>query len=315
MIPSQHIPILASCADVAIDQALRNGATYLGQKVPTGEVGFVAAVVLGAVPSIGQLWKAVLKPAGYSVSVSGIFCHQSPKVRFDYSGGGRPRCELADLLVAVEDYTSGRRGDRIACLVQAKMVSALGGKTLSDPGDLVQLDLLTRWPSFTLPNGYAPHARDFSTCAHPGATLDCGRYGLIDGQPDPDWFQQLPASTMPAGGPRLGTFLANMLETGQTGYGRLANGLADDWSYTVDELMTRTAAATFSHSETLTGRHRRGMMAMTFFAGDDDAFAFSRGDQPPPSGGRPEYSEEEPPEPGISVLHIAVGRNEDRGEG
>ena len=47
MIPSHLIAHLASAADAAIDNVLRVGAR--GQAMPSGEVGFVAAVVLGGV--------------------------------------------------------------------------------------------------------------------------------------------------------------------------------------------------------------------------------------------------------------------------
>ncbi len=235
MIPSHLINSLATAANTAIDNVLRTGAP--GQTIPTGEMGFVAAVTVGGVYDIATAWNAILQPHNLTVKMNGVFCHQSPKVTFTDSQGHLVSCELADLLVVVEDYTATALR-RWASLAQAKMASSRGGQTLSQPGDLRQLDLFLHWPPFTLPGKYAAGQRDFQACAHAGSHLNCGRYGLISGQPYPDWHQQSPAIVMPAGGDKLGTFLAKMVETGQTSFGREATGVNDDWSRTVDELMT-----------------------------------------------------------------------------
>ncbi len=126
------------------------------------------------------------------------------------------------------------------------MANKGGGKTLSAAGDLVQLDLMTGWPPFTLPSAYAPGARDLSTCPYPGTKIECGRYGLIEPAPNIDWCQHAPANPMLSGGDTLGGFLAHMVETGQNGYGREATRTGDDWSRTIDELMHVTAAQAFA---------------------------------------------------------------------
>jgi hypothetical protein len=226
-------------------------------------------------------------------------------------------CELADLLVVVDDYRGGQSGRRWAALIQAKMNGTGGGKALSLAGDLRQLDLLSRWPAFTLPAKYTSGPRDFSTCTYAGTAFDCGRYGLIAPQPNPDWRQQAPALSMPAGGHELGTFLAKMVETGQVGYGREATGIGDDWSRTVDELMTRTYASLFAYASGFPRRQRRGHSAIAVIAVDshastDPGFLYW-GDGPPPSGGRPDGPEEEP-DPGVSVLRIVIART-DEGSG
>lgn len=249
-----------------------------------------------------------------SVSLTGVFCHQTPQVSFVDSAGRSRRCELADLLVVVDDLTSGEQGRRWAVLVQAKMAARFGGITLRAPGDLVQLDLLSNWPRFNLPAGFAPGERDFRTCGHRGAALDCGTYGLIDSQV-PAWRQQPPAKVMPAGGDELGTFLAHMLEDGQIGYGREATGLDDDWSKTVEELTQTTAALAFTHAAGLTGRYPRGNTGVAFcIAGDGlgDAKG-SWGRRALPSGDRPEPDDDRPGQ-GISTLRIAVHQSEADGE-
>ena len=71
-----------------------------------------------------------------------------------------------------DDLSTGSLANRWAVLVQAKMSASGGGKTLTAAGDLAQLDLLSRGPLFSLPTGFAPGLRDFSTCLHPGAVID-----------------------------------------------------------------------------------------------------------------------------------------------
>ncbi len=50
MIPAHLTASLSAAADTEIDHALQHGEP--GQHPPTGEVGFVAAFVLGVVPGI-----------------------------------------------------------------------------------------------------------------------------------------------------------------------------------------------------------------------------------------------------------------------
>ncbi|MEX0319915.1 MAG: hypothetical protein AB3N21_18310 [Ruegeria sp.] len=310
MVPHHLVASLATAADTAINNVLQVGAS--GQSKPTGEVGFVAAVVIGGVHDIANAWSPLLHPHGLSVKMSGVFCHQTPRATFTDNHGTIVSCELADLLVVVEDNTGGRPGRRWAVLIQAKMAAPGGGQTLTQPGDLRQLDLMSRWPSFTLPKNFAPGARNFATCRYQGKPLDCGRYGLVEGQPSPDWHQQAPAPVMPAGGDRLGSFLAHMVETGQVGYGREATGLGDDWSRTVDELMTQTYSQFFSYAAGFSGRRQRGhsAFAMAISGPYDPSIVYFNSDGPPPSGGRPdELGDDERPN-GINLLRIAIGSND-----
>ena len=317
MIPTRLIPRLAAAANNEINKVLASGAPSFKQKKPTGEVGFVAAVLLGGVPAIASAWRPILKPAGYSVTMSGILCHQTPRVKFTDAAGKQKTCELADLLIVVDDLTTGSLGQRWAVLIQAKMASSSGGQRLSKQGDLTQLDLLSRWPCFTMPSTFAPGARDFSACRHPGVLTDCGRYGLIiNSQPSPVWNQQAPAISMPAGGDELGTFLAHMIEAGQNSYGREATGLTDDWSMTVDELMRVTASKAFNYAAGFRGAQPRRSTGMAFVLTPAYWFPYDLGlvapphwgwaDQIPPSGGRTELPKEEGSDGGISILRIGV---------
>ena len=141
MVPHHLVASLATTADTAIDNVLRVGAP--GQSKPTGEVGFVAAVVIGGVHDIANAWSPLLHPHGLSVKMGGVFCHQTPRATFANNSGKIVSCELADLLVVVEDNTGGRPGRRWAALIQAKMAAPGGGQTLTQPADLRQLDLMS----------------------------------------------------------------------------------------------------------------------------------------------------------------------------
>lgn len=98
MNPASLTTRLAIAAQNAIVRSLTNGAR--GQiRPPTGEVGFVAAIVLGAVPAIATAWRPLLRPFGYSIALTGVFCHQTPRASFTDDRGNNAVCELADLLV------------------------------------------------------------------------------------------------------------------------------------------------------------------------------------------------------------------------
>jgi hypothetical protein len=263
--------------------------------------------VLGAVPAIASAWKPLLKPHGVSVKMSGVFCHQTPMASFIDSAGVPRTCELADLLVVVDDLTSGTATTRRAVLIQAKMAAAAGGQTLTTQRDLTQLDLLSNWPSFTLPSGFAAGPRNFSTCTYSGSVIECGRYGLLDKQPNPAWHQQAPAASMPAGGAELGTFLARMVQ-GRSGYGREATVTRDDWSRTVNELIKVTAGLAFTYSSGLKGSHPRGNSALALVIADG-GYPFVHGQwasAPPPTGRRPEQPLDGPPSEGINLVHIGI---------
>lgn len=311
MIPDFLVSQLAVAADTALLPVLKYGATYYGQTRPTGEVGFVAAMILAGVPALARAWVPILRPAGYQLRINGVFCHQTPQATFTDLAGVKKPCELADLLVVVDDLTAGRRW---AALIQAKVADTGGGTTISGKKNLRQLDLYKRWPPFTLPADYDPRLRDFSTCTHGGALLDCGWYGLIEKKLNPDWHQQAPAQIIPPGGYQLGSFLAHMVRSGQSGFGREATGTMDDWSRTVQDLMQVTYTKIFNYAAGFGPKNpqQRQHMAVVYMSKDgyfypDDALAGLFGRSPPPSGGRPDYPEGTPPESlGISILRIGI---------
>ena len=306
MVPTNLLQPLSIAADREVSWSLRRGAAAFGQKPPNSEVGFVAAFVLAGVPAIAKAWRPILRTAGLSVQMAGVFIHQTPQVKFTDSRGIPRKCELADLLIVVDHLTSRGMGRRVAALVQAKMASPSGVTTLRSPGDMVQLELLSTWPPFTMPRRFAPGPRDFSNCTHSGSLQDCGRYGLISPQSSPDWRQSAPSQTISSGGMQLGTFAARMLGTGQTGFGREATGLADDWSRTVDELLTISGGTAFRHAASLGGRRPLRGSVVTAFVIDRDYFVLGRPlRRLPPFDTVPEDVEQNDSE-GISFVHISI---------
>ncbi|MEI8395040.1 MAG: hypothetical protein WCF85_09920 [Rhodospirillaceae bacterium] len=323
MIPPGLIPSLAGAANAEIDRAMASPNPIWIGKYPNDEVSFVAAFVLFGVAGVAGSWNKILNPLGLQVVSSGVVCHgRYTEAVFTDALGRKMRCELADLLVVIDDNAS-TPNKRMAVLVQAKMADSGGGKHIKDVGDLKQHELLSKWPPFTLPKkNFDSRTRDFCTCAFPGKPLDCGWYGLIKDQPSPEWHQQAPAISMPAGGDKLGTFLANMAAS-QPDYGREAavSGRGDDWSFTVDELLrvTGSKGILFSHKPGLVGRHPRYISA---FGVHGRSIAMIWSDHAilvphhfygmPPFGGAPDDSDGEPPEGGMSIAYFSISRKDDR---
>ncbi len=306
MIPASLVPTLANDADLAIDQVLRNGVPPLGLGPPKSEPAFVAAFVLGAVADIAARWRAHLRPLGMRIRATGVFVHGAPRVSFTDSSGGRKSCELSDLLVVLDDERAGKLIDRQAVLVQAKMAPG-GTTTLTRPGDLTQHDLMSGWPPFTFnARSYRPHARDFSTCRHSGATIDCGRYGLIDNKPTtPQWYQHVPSAKFAVSTYTFGKFMGDMTGPRYPTSGRPALGRADDWSDTVEELLQVTRSKTFSLRRALPGRHDRQKDALAMIEVSEQHLPiFTYGSGPPP----PWEDQGEPEDEGISTAHVVIER-------
>ena len=220
--------------------------------------------------------------------------------------------------MVVDDLTAGAPSTRQAVLVQAKMTTHGGGKTLSRPRDLVQLDLYANWPPFNLPSAFRLGPRNFRKGPGVGSYHTCGRYELIEPQPAPKWRQNAPALALPAGGDELGTYLANMIQSGAHSYGRMAPGSGDYWSLTVSELLNVTGSLAFGYATGFQGRRPRKsvQVAISVPGGIHSVEPFHFRDKPLPTGGRPDgpgYEEEAEGE-GISVIHIGVERAE-RGQG
>ena len=310
MVPSNLTPKLEKAADCAINQSLMMAPSS------AGEVDFVKAVVVDGVLLIGEAWAHILGPAGYSVRLTGVFCHLTPKVKFKNSSNKPKCCELADLLVVVDDVAPDGRVKRMAVLIQAKIAKKGGGKKLTTPGDLTQLDLYSNWHPFELPSAFPPPTpRNFANCRHAGTPTDCGQYGLIAKQPDRIWHQQPPIKNLLAGDTELGTFLARMVEN-RPNYGREATGRNDDWSQTVDDLMKVTGQKIFRYHNGAQQQVPRSQSVIAFFASDrfGSRGILSYGQQGiPPSGEIGPIDDD--PDNGINYLHIRISKSEEEGRG
>ena len=304
---SSTVRQLATAADQAISDALDGTLKGWKLSVPRSEPDAVAAVVSIGLPSAALRWRAALRPLGCQVKVTGVFTHQTPKV--SYVGGATP-CELADLLVVIDDI-NGVGTDRRALLIQAKIAHH---PTLSLYGsDLVQLQLLQTWPDFQfIHQPYPTNTRRIGAAGTPGLVGDSADYGLIDLLPTPVAWKQLdPANPMtPAHGVAFGETLADMI-VGRAGRPATPGG-ADDWSDTVDELLRTTYAALAGGSY---GGKQRGVSTLAFLSSLDDAalvgispagMAFVLG-EPPGGGGSGDIA---PRDPGpISVVHVQLIRD------
>jgi hypothetical protein len=300
---------LEIAASPAITSALMHGST--GVAAPTNEPTAVAALTWAGTPAIAAAWSPILRPLGLAVTMQGVFCHGSPQVSFSDSSGVIRTCELADLLLVVDDCTSGAIQDRRAVLVQAKLFSA--SRAISTAGTAAhQLDLYMRWPSFQFTSGaYGAAPREFSA-AGPGSVGESGRYGGIDLRPRPVvWEHLIPASAMAFGlGTQLSHFLSEMV-AGSSAFGREAIvGGADDWSSTVDELLSVTAAQSVTLTASLGsgGSRSRGESATASMIGQIPQLRpiASPGIAGLPPGGI--GVRETGPDGGISVVRVAIER-------
>jgi hypothetical protein len=315
MLSTLNASSLAKAAAPAITNALTHGGP--GVKAPTNEPTAVAAVTWVATTAIATAWSPLLRPHGLVASLHGVFCHGSPQVTFSDASGATRRCELADLLIVADDCTTGSISDRRAVLVQAKRFSK--GKKISTSGTAAhQLDLYTRWPSFNFTSAaYNATARNFGKSG-PGSMGESGRYGGIDLSPLPVVWEHIApaASSMSAGaGTQLAEFLSDML-IGSPAFGRAAtSGGVDDWSSTVDELLSVTAAQTVRLKASLgagIGRGRGTSATASFVVYELDlrdaifggALANGGAGLPPSMVGPPETG----PDNGISIIRIAVDR-------
>jgi hypothetical protein len=224
-------------------------------------------------PDIVALWRPVLRPLGFYISLHSVFCHNSPQVSFVDRSGTTQRCELADLLIVVDETASGAVRDRRAVFVQAKIFSA-GGVISITAASRDQLELYEYWHSFSFVSGpYSSVSRDFTASGQPGSSGESGRYGGIDLPPTASlWEHIVPSSHSPmrrGGGIDLTEFVAGTV-IGDAGIGRKAHAAgSDDWSMTVDEILSITATQSVTLAASLGpgGTHPRGVTTAALVGG------------------------------------------------
>ena len=127
-----------------------------------------------------------------TLSMSSVFTHQSPYVTWVNGSTPKPRCELADLLVAVIDKT-GNDPTGYATLIQAKM-SKHGTVKPSSLSEKKQFELLTRRPIFDVVTKPSPTQINLQRNSLPDSAL---LYGLATKRPYPHiglychpWWQE-----------------------------------------------------------------------------------------------------------------------------
>jgi hypothetical protein len=299
---------LINAAGSLVAAALRNGNPPT-VAAPSNEPTAVAAITWVAVPDIVTQWRPILRPLGFQVALHSVFCHQSPQVSFVDQNGKRQQCELADLLIVVDETASGAIRDRRAVFVQAKKFSASGVISIS-AASRDQLELYEFWPSFSFVSGpYSPVARDFAASGQPGSSSESGRYSGIDFPPTAPLWEHIVPSTNPAmqrgNGIELAEFMAGMV-VGDAAIGREAKASgSDDWSMTVDEILSITAAQSVMLAASLGPGvpHPRGVTSVARRAGYISAArALSGVFGGPPDGDTTLLGRG--PERGISFVHV-----------
>ena len=320
MVPVSLIPMLGSAAHSAILPSLTTGATAFGQSSLKTEPDFVAALVLGGVPDIAVAWTRILRPRGIRLSLQGVFCHNRPQVTYPASnasslGSRLPQCELADLLLVIDDKTAGAPPTRRAALVQAKMAKGKPSIALRG-GDLVQLRLLQHWPPFNfVDKGFSKRSRDFNKAVTRPVAASSGLYGVID-KARPDWQQVATPSIqqVSVSGAKFGDYLAGMADGSKAATGRAAiPGGNDDWSFTVDELLKVTGTSSFTvrsiASSPMRGMTKQAGLVFAFGQNGTTSWSYRLGDywrQGGGGGSEPPAFFEDSRRQGISSVHIVL---------
>lgn len=298
---------LAFEADLAIDAALRAGSPTMIRS-PRTEIEFVAAVTLGSVHDIATAWRPLCRAAGLRLTLTGVFCHAAPRVRFLDGNGRQRQCELADLLI-VADVGSPKSFVRQAVLVQAKMARAMQRVSLAGPSSRVQLDLYQNWHVFDFSDPvYGLSQLNLMTGA---GAIYSGTIGVLDRhlhlKAQPVWTQHRvkPTPATVSNEPRLGTFMAEMAGNA-IGFGREASpSLQTDWSKTIERLLDVTYKQIFHNKAVLgPGGMRRGAHEIVYLMRSLDSAVSSA------SSGGPPYDYEIQPDDsrpgGISLVHIVL---------
>lgn len=233
------------------------------------EPDFVAGLVTESTPLIHSVLSSVLSPQGISVSVCGVFCHQTPQVTFGSRSSAS--CELGDLLFAYVHTPRVGQPRRNAILFQAKASSQQPYHIHG--GEVSQLRLYRDWPDFEYTRSSFLNGQKRSVTPktpHPGA-----QYLLIDDRPPNDPMSGLLGvpGTYPVGccipdellcdHIPLADELFNLFvfRTGRPFGDRAAAVKAHDWSQVVWDLLNAGMKKAFTRRNS--GRHR-----VPRFAGD-----------------------------------------------
>ena len=116
------------------------------------EEDFIASLIVLGLPRLMLAWRPFFKKWKLQFSLTGVFCHQTPKAEF-VVGTKKESPELADVLFVRRNTNRTGQVRQVASLIQAKM-SPDGD--LSLPKGDPQLYLLSHWPSFQIKGLSAP---------------------------------------------------------------------------------------------------------------------------------------------------------------
>lgn len=144
------------------------------------EPDFVAGLVIESTPLIYSALNSILSPLRVSVSMSAVFCHQTPLVTF----GSHPSasCELGDILFAYVHTPRIGPARRNAILFQAKASAQQPYRIHT--GESHQLRLYMNWPDFLYAR--ASFLTGLKRSVTPKAPHSGAQYLLIDDRPPHD---------------------------------------------------------------------------------------------------------------------------------
>lgn len=287
-LPRTTIDCLARLADIHIEQALNVGGP--GKPASRGEVNAVKSVTLDGFKHIADAWRRILFQLGYYLEMTAIFCHSYPRVDFEITGKRTDQSrELADLMIAIDYVDSNTQIDRRAVLIQAKLLKGKKLKLQPTPSEQEQYLLLSQLPVFKFVETiYNPAFRDLKITPFDDDCHTAAEYGGLDIRMDNSrWLSYRPgepgtSDVVFTHEISLGSLLAGMLG-GYTGCGRKASQHAtklnagDDWSATVNELLSVTGSKFIEQSSTSKTLRKNqqilGFMEFPFI--DGSAIAFS----------------------------------------
>ena len=339
MIPDTLFDALVCGARIAVDHAWFSA--FAKSSGTPDEIDHIYAMTTEGIRELGTQWSPILRSNDFSLRLTGVFCHQTPKAHYVHPFDGPKSPELGDFLIVHEHKNTDPGGTieitRRAVLVQAKMVDKGvpgGGKV-----DQYQEYLYEHWPAFELKGRGPGTARFLSGQRDFRPGIDPGRYGLIERTLHAGhkiiappfccvfpWTYSEPRKPVrSAGGEDAGAFIANMLYDTGSLRGRvalipptplaLASGTKNNhFDVTVEELLTLTAMKTlhFRRKSYMTGP--RGYPVLVCFQKSygepgllsDTGVGFAETDSegegiPPEETAEPDFDD------GISVLLVETG--------
>jgi hypothetical protein len=269
---------------------------------PASEVDFIASLIENGANMLERDWKRILAAARIDVSVAGVFCHQSPKVKIS---GSPPRsmrtqsCELADLLVLHSHRTAANRLFFRATFIQAKKYC--GAAVIPDDP---QFWLYDDWPPFSIASpGFNRRIREF------GCDTRSGQYALVSNSSWKIMSANNPLVAQSMQSLDFSTFLVRTLydmdpaqRLWRSSYGRqVYDKSSKDWSKTVWDIVKVTGRMKLKHAGKKMGLYHGALP--TRFGGEILAFLTA---QPKSYIIPPAPTEEAEAAPGgMSIFYIA----------